>query len=221
MHDDMTTDWGDFCDAWKINTQGPARRSCGMPAVHDIGGVIYLCRFHYKNAYNDLWFKVMTQEDNLPFTLPDDVHDSQLGALRKAMGRQYREIEDLEDKNSELEAQVEKLKEKKLAKTYKPKASPGREQQVYFIRCEEYVKIGISSDPENRLKNIQRSGNGTLAPKLIDLTTAEIVATTSGGHYTESKLHQQFAEDRHVGEWFRESPELTAYIDGLLLDLIA
>lgn len=217
MYNDMTLDWGEFCDAWKINTQGPARRPCGMPAVKDIGGVIYLCRFHYKNAYNDLWFKVMSQEDNLPFKLPDGVHDSQLGALRKAVNRQYRELEELKREKSELESKLQKLKEQKLQHTYKKKkSSPARQQQVYFIRCEDYVKIGLSTDPENRLRAIKRSGNGTLAPKLIDLTTAEIVATEPGGHYTESQLHKKFDHLRHVGEWFRVDDELTAYIDGLL-----
>lgn len=216
MYDDMTTEWGLYCDAWKLNPHGPARRPCGMGAQYDIGGVVYLCRFHYKNAYNDVWFKVVAQGDNLPFTLSDDEYDTQLGSLRKAMNRQHREIEELTMAKSQLESELQELKDQKLVSTYKPREDPVRPRQVYFIRCEGFVKIGISSDPEQRLKNIQRSGNGTLAPKLIDLTTAEIVVTTPGSFSTESQLHKKFAHLREVGEWFRIDDELTAYIDGLL-----
>lgn len=222
MIDEMTTDWGDFCDAWKLNPNGPARRPCGMPAVHDIGGVIYLCRFHYKNAYNDIYFNVVTRENIHP-VLDDDqnddaekIHQHEMFMVRKVVNRLTTKVEKLQHENGEMENELAELKSTKLTTTYKSKKA-STTQFVYFIRCEGFVKIGISSNPEKRLQDLQRSGNGTLAPPRIDLTTAEIVTTEAGGRAKESQLHNMFAYLRIVGEWFVEEPEITEYIENLLV----
>lgn len=85
---------------------------------------------------------------------------------------------------------------------------------AYFIRCGGYVKIGVSTSPLYRLETIRKTG-GVLAPYLLDLSGAELIATEPGGFDREKELHKQFAHLRHTGEWFTESPELTAYIESL------
>lgn len=219
MVDDMTTDWGDFCDAWKLNPHGPARRPCGMPAVHDIGGVVYLCRFHYKNAYNDVYFNVVVEKNVHPVVddqqfEPEETHQYEMFMAEQVVKRLTAKVDTLQYENSKMEDELAELKSTKLTNTYKPKKESPT-QLVYFIRCEGFVKIGISSNPEKRLLDLQRSGNGTLAPPRIDLTTAEIVTTEPGGRAKESELHDMFAYLRIVGEWFAEEDEITEYIDNV------
>lgn len=124
----------------------------------------------------------------------------------------------IDEKNAridDLERELAEIKKNTIVSVYKPE--PKIDQLVYFIRCEGFVKIGISRDPKSRLRALQRSGNGTHTPKLIDLTTAELLATETGGWDREQYLHSMFASVRDVGEWFREAKELTEYIDGLLV----
>ena len=82
---------------------------------------------------------------------------------------------------------------------------------VYFIRCGGYVKIGASRSPDARAESIRTIG-GVLAPYLLDLSGAELVATEPGGFKREKELHAQFKHLRHTGEWFTEAPELARYI---------
>lgn len=88
-------------------------------------------------------------------------------------------------------------------------------KKVYFIRCEQYVKIGASKWPPDRLKNIRWGVSGALTPQFSNSRTAELVATEPGGLKRERELHAKFAHLRHTGEWFAESPELTRYINSL------
>lgn len=89
---------------------------------------------------------------------------------------------------------------------------------VYFIRCESYIKIGISRQPEKRLKQIRTLGS-CVFPTGLDIAAAEIVATEQVGADAakrEKELHQQFAHLRVVGEWFTETPEITDYIKSVI-----
>lgn len=151
-----------------------------------------------------------------PVILREDLlHWLEHHGSRKELERLWEIIEAKDKKIAELENELSRIKETTIVNVYKPKTSP-KERQVYFIRCEDFVKIGMSTDPLQRLKAIQVSGNGTYAPKNIDLSTAEIIATEVGGFDRESELHKKFDHLRHVGEWFHLSDELTDYIDGLL-----
>jgi hypothetical protein len=85
---------------------------------------------------------------------------------------------------------------------------------VYFIRCGGYVKIGASRSPSARVDSIRTVG-GVLAPFLLDLSGAELIATEAGGFTREKALHARFKHLRHTGEWFTEAQELTEYVDSL------
>lgn len=85
---------------------------------------------------------------------------------------------------------------------------------TYFMRCGQFVKIGVSGNPNFRLQSIRRTG-GILAPAGLDLSQTELVATEPGGFDREHRLHLRFAHLRHTGEWFTEAPELTQYIESL------
>jgi hypothetical protein len=87
--------------------------------------------------------------------------------------------------------------------------------EVYFIRCEQFVKIGVSKDPYLRVKQIRRGVGGALSPAGLERATSQLVGTELGGFDRERELHSKFAHLRHTGEWFTEAPELTDYIKGL------
>lgn len=74
---------------------------------------------------------------------------------------------------------------------------------VYFIKHREYVKIGFSRRPKNRIGNIQVS----LPEKL------EVLCIIHGDMRLEQELHSKFCDLRENGEWFFLNEELRDFID--------
>jgi hypothetical protein len=76
---------------------------------------------------------------------------------------------------------------------------------VYFIECPAngLIKIGVSRNVESRLATLS-----TASP--VEL---RLLGVIDGCRADEDKLHQRFAADRHHGEWFSPSPELSRYIE--------
>lgn len=64
---------------------------------------------------------------------------------------------------------------------------------VYFIRCGEFVKIGFSANPSNRLRYLQ-----TATP--FDFS---ILGVHPGTKRHEKRLHAIFSHLHHRLEWFR------------------
>ena len=79
------------------------------------------------------------------------------------------------------------------------------EELVYFISCGDFVKIGVSVDPNKRLQNLQTANPFKL----------KLLATTRGGYFLESHLHTQFEFLHHRNEWFRLEGELKTYVDDI------
>ena len=75
---------------------------------------------------------------------------------------------------------------------------------IYLIADEDRtaVKIGISHDPGKRLIALQTANNRRL----------EILAVFEGTEADEQRIHDRFASDRLNGEWFRMSPDVSAFI---------
>ncbi len=68
---------------------------------------------------------------------------------------------------------------------------------VYFIRSGEFVKIGISDDPTDRMAELQVGNPVTLA--------LEASVQTLTPWLDEDVLHDRFDSKRVRGEWFRLS----------------
>lgn len=75
---------------------------------------------------------------------------------------------------------------------------------VYFMRCGEKVKIGISFDPERRREELQRMNADELT----------IIHTEPGGKEREKELHLKFEDFRSHGEWFEYCDKIEEYIGG-------
>lgn len=84
-----------------------------------------------------------------------------------------------------------------------PEAGPRVSDKTYFIRCEDYVKIGIAVDVMKRMRGLQSANPNRL----------ELLAVVEGCHKFERSLHRRFADLRHSDEWFRLGPELSEYIE--------
>ena len=70
---------------------------------------------------------------------------------------------------------------------------------IYLIKCDEYYKIGISSLPEERVKNIQTSN-----PHRVELIYKKDVISNRG---FEKLLHKKYSSKRIRNEWFKLSLE--------------
>lgn len=80
------------------------------------------------------------------------------------------------------------------------------EKHVYFMKPVGMVgpiKIGCSSWPENRLKQL-----GIWSPFEL-----EVIFSFPAGHTTERQLHRCFADLHSHGEWFRPGPRLLKAIE--------
>lgn len=74
---------------------------------------------------------------------------------------------------------------------------------VYFIKCADKVKIGVSKKPYKRLASLQ-SGN----PFPMDM-----IAIMPGSSATEHELHSVFHEYHHRNEWYDFEGELKEFAE--------
>lgn len=73
---------------------------------------------------------------------------------------------------------------------------------VYFIRSGDLIKIGYTSDLQNRKSSLQTNNP----------TKIEILKTIPGGYEVEQQLHHKFAHLNKQGEWFFAAQELLDFI---------
>lgn len=74
---------------------------------------------------------------------------------------------------------------------------------VYFIRCGDFVKIGVASCVATRLRTI----------KAMNPRPVEVVHVVVGKQPVEREFHLRFAAYRHLDEWFRIEGELADFLE--------
>lgn len=74
------------------------------------------------------------------------------------------------------------------------------QQLVYLIRWGEFVKVGCSVDPYDRLQRVLTRG---AVPEPRPAGDPVLLAAVPGGYDVESWLHVLLTPHREVGEWFR------------------
>ena len=83
-----------------------------------------------------------------------------------------------------------------------PRRPPRRRMNLYFIRCGDAIKIGITSNIKARMRDLA----------VANARALRVLALIEAGRYEEIAVHQRFAALRISGEWFRASPELLAFV---------
>ena len=79
----------------------------------------------------------------------------------------------------------------------------GLSQMVYVVGFGSHVKIGFTTEINNRLYDLRK---GVPEPLIV-------VSVRGGTRKDEAALHRRFAKYRSNGEWFRREGELAAWID--------
>jgi hypothetical protein len=83
---------------------------------------------------------------------------------------------------------------------------------LYLIRCNEFYKIGIAYDIDNRLNSLQ-TGN----PYELDILFAVKI---SGAEKVEELLHNYFKDKRIFREWFKLEQDDIKFILSIENDLV-
>jgi hypothetical protein len=76
---------------------------------------------------------------------------------------------------------------------------------IYFIRCNDLIKIGVAENPWSRLTDLQIGNPARL----------ELMAVAPGEYEKEGDYHRQISYCRQQGEWFRYDELIGATIDAV------
>ncbi len=91
-----------------------------------------------------------------------------------------------------------------LEKTKDIKIDP---KDVYIIESEEgLIKIGLSRNPQKRLKSLQRQTRYKLKILLV---------IPNGGREKEKEIQERYKKYNVFGEWFEKSPEIMNFIQDI------
>ncbi len=74
---------------------------------------------------------------------------------------------------------------------------------VYFVRIGKHVKIGFTTNLDQRLKSFATSTPGPI----------DVLASFAGGRQEEARLHSSLAELRMRGEFFHFDHRISGFID--------
>jgi len=125
---------------------------------------------------------------------------------KKSIGKQNAEKRwDKERIGAELYDALRPHLEKRMSAREKRIEQRRSKQQTYFILDGNRIKIGVSLDPDVRLKEL-KTGNPSI----------ELIGSCPGGIELEKALHKEFVANRISGEWFHYTEELKDKIDGLI-----
>lgn len=82
---------------------------------------------------------------------------------------------------------------------------------IYFLRADNFVKIGHSKRWKERLAHMQIGSPHIIVPLLVLV----------GSKSLERTLHSRFRRDHFRGEWFHMSPTIGAFIKESLKNCVA
>lgn len=180
-------DWGAWVDIWCRDDTGNI--NCVPP-----------CLSHYVQhlVTPEGWLRQPDSIPNTPYKIARWFHLNRIGAERPpwiGFGiRPHQAKEIWEEKLEEWRREDE------------PAPDEPQHADLYFIGGDEGpIKIGVSNDPQRRLKGLQTGYPYPL----------QILATIEGGAMLEIEYHERFAEHRLHGEWFAPHPDILAEIERL------
>lgn len=90
-------------------------------------------------------------------------------------------------------------------------AESAPKKYVYFIRSGDFIKIGCSAHPEERVKQIRRGGT-VERPSSWD-GEPYLIGYLPGDTKKEAEEHKQWSHLRDRGEWFHADEALVVYAE--------
>jgi len=81
---------------------------------------------------------------------------------------------------------------------------------VYFVRCQQFVKIGWAGHLRDRLRGVQ-----TFMPWTLEVLYEHRCESEAEAKAVEVKAHADLSDHRFRGEWFYDTPAIQAYIANL------
>lgn len=114
----------------------------------------------------------------------------------------FSETEAQRSRSDHLDQRERAIAKREIDVTLRERDVP-QQSFVYFYEVGEYVKIGKSTNPDQRV--LQFKGR-TANPPDVDVTNGSILGVVRGGLERESYLHHRFSGHRVVGEWFDMPP---------------
>lgn len=99
------------------------------------------------------------------------------------------------------------IEERRSNQRMGPKHGANRRSVVYFGYDEDrdLIKIGFSSDPEERMRDFRRQREGAHR-------NMKLLGTMPGDMLVEMRIQGMFSHLRVESEWFRAEPELLKFI---------
>ena len=76
----------------------------------------------------------------------------------------------------------------------KPQPKPKPKLHIYFIKCGEYYKIGISKDVQRRMKELDK--------RPYKIETIYVSDLTPNAYKVEQQIHSALERYRINGEWY-------------------
>lgn len=79
---------------------------------------------------------------------------------------------------------------------------------VYFVRCDNFVKIGHAKDIRKRIADIAQ-----MNPHRVWLLAYVPTECETESRYLEGTLHDRFRDDRYRLEWFHYTERIRAFVE--------
>jgi len=78
------------------------------------------------------------------------------------------------------------------------------DKYMYVMQCKEFVKFGISQNPNQRIKELQ-TGNPFKITLLLSINYGY-------GYDIETNTHNYFKDKQEIGEWFKIDEEIKSFV---------
>ena len=83
---------------------------------------------------------------------------------------------------------------------------------VYFAQVGPYIKVGYSTNPEQRVRRLFSSATFGPIGTPRDLASRRLIRAIDGDKQTERQIHDALSDFRVVTEWFLDEPEVRDFI---------
>lgn len=100
----------------------------------------------------------------------------------------------------------------RIARGLPPRRGDLDRSGVYFVKCGRHIKIGKAYDVLKRFPQLFHQAPDANFEPIAWIPVPDTLVRTYSAVDLERKLHEHFAAERVIGEWFLDCPRLRTYI---------